>query len=181
MLRRPPPTRLYTIIAIALVLAIVSPAAAHALGIHRPHKEVKQQIEELEQQWRTATLGADIPTMDRLLSEDYVGINWNGQMNTKMMQLDRLRNRALTISQLNLSDTKVKLVGSVAIVTARADVIGTNDGAEMKGVFRYTRVYQRLPSGLWKITNFEVVRVPDPDEHHHHAATASAVQVAPPA
>jgi ketosteroid isomerase-like protein len=55
---------------------------------------------------------------------------------------------------------QVKLIGSIAIVTSRAEVEGTNDGVPVKGKFRYTRVYQHLPSGQWKITSFEATRVP---------------------
>jgi ketosteroid isomerase-like protein len=170
MFRPTTPTRLRILFAIALALMLVAPNA-HGFGIHKPHKEAKQQIEDLELQWRAATLAADVATMDRLLSDDYVGISWNGQVNTKAMQLDRTRTRTFALTRMDLSDSKVKIVGNVAIVTARAELEGTNDGTDMKGTFRYTRVYQKLPSGLWKITNFEATRVPDPSEHprHNHA------------
>jgi ketosteroid isomerase-like protein len=165
MLRPSPLSRLYSLVAIAFALTICLPRAQ--AWMPHPHKEAKQQIEDLEQQWRAATLAADVPTLDRLLSDDYVGISWNGQLSTKAMWLDRTRTRNFSLSRLDLSDTKVKIVGNVAIVTARAEVQGTSDGTEMKGTFRYTRVYQRLPSGVWKITNFEATRVPDPGEHPH--------------
>ncbi len=166
MLRLSPLSRLCSVVAIAFALSICLPRA-HAWMPH-PHKETRQEIAELEQQWRVATLSADVPAMDRLLSDDYVGISWNGQVNTKAMQLDRTRNRSFALTRLDLSDSKVKIVGNVAIVTARAELAGTNDGADMKGTFRYTRVYQQLPSGAWKITNFEATRVPDPGEHTRH-------------
>jgi ketosteroid isomerase-like protein len=137
--------------------------------MRHPHKEARQQIEELEQQWRAATLSADVATMDRLLSDDYVGISWNGQLNTKAMQIDRTRTRTFALTRLDLLDSKIKIVGNVAIVTARAELDGTSDGIGMKGTDRYTRVYQKLPSGTWKITNFEATRVPDPNEHSHHS------------
>ena len=63
---------------------------------------------------------------------------------------------------------KVKLLGQVAIVTSLAEVQGQNEGLPLNGRFRYTRVYQRLPSGAWKITNFELTRVPK------HRSTACA-------
>jgi hypothetical protein len=44
----------------------------------------------------------------------------------------------------------------VAVVTSRAEVKGMSDGVPLSGTFRYTRVYQRSPSGAWKITSFEV-------------------------
>lgn len=140
---------------------LLSPVLSLAAGSVRPmhKKQAKEQIVNLEQQWRIATLNVDVPLMDRLLSEDYVGISWTGQVNTKTTQLDRLRKKLMLITALNISDLKVKLLGSVAIVTAHAQVDGANDGLSMKGGYRYTRVYQRLPSGIWKITNFEATRV----------------------
>jgi ketosteroid isomerase-like protein len=167
MLCLPPLSRFRSFLALAFAVAICLPRA-QAWMPHQ-HKEAKQQIEELEQQWRVATLAADVPAMDRLLSDDYVGISWNGQLNTKAMQLDRTRTRAFALTRLDLSDSKIKIVGDVAIVTARAEVEGTTDGSDMKGVFRYTRVYQRVPSGAWKITNFEATRIPDPSEHPRHS------------
>ncbi len=135
---------------------------------HRAPKQVREQIADLEEQWKNATISGDIPTMDRLLSDDYVGISWTGQVNTKTEQLDRLRNRTLVVNRLDLADVKVKVVGSVAIVTCRSTLDGTNEGAPMTGTFRYTRVYQRLPGGVWKITNFEATRVPN---HPHNNPT----------
>ncbi len=117
----------------------------------------------LEEQWRQAQVSGDVATMDKLLSEDYVGISMTGQVNTKTQQLDRLRTRTLQLTKINLSDMKVKLLGlnaNVAIVTSLAEVEGTADGANVQGLYRYTRVYQRMPNGAWKITNFEATRVP---------------------
>ena len=85
-----------------------------------------------------------------------------GQVNTKEQQLDRMRLHKIALTKLDLGERQVKLIGSIAIVTSRAEVEGTNEGAPVKGTFRYTRVYQRLPSGVWKITSFEATRVPGP-------------------
>jgi len=106
-----------------------------------------------------AQLNDDIGQMDRLLSDDYVGITMNGQVVTKAQQLERMRSRQLELTKIDLTDVKVKLIGTTAIVTSQANVEGTNEGTPMHGTYRYTRVYSRLPSGLWKITNFEVTRV----------------------
>lgn len=131
---------------------------------HRPReskRDEKRQIEDLEEQWRKALIADDAAMADQLLSDDYVGISMSGQANTKAQQLDRIRTRRLVIVKMEMSDSKVKLVGPVAIVTSLARVEGTNEGVSMTGRFRYTRIYQRLPSGAWKTTNFEATRVPD--------------------
>ncbi len=133
-------------------------------GPQKPHgskRDEKRQIEELEEQWRRAMVADDAAIIDALLADDYVGISVNGQANTKAQQLDRIRSRRLVITKMDLSDSKVKLVGTIAIVTSLAQIEGTNEGAPMKGTYRYTRIYERLPSGFWKTTNFEATRVPN--------------------
>ncbi len=129
---------------------------------HVSRRQYRGQIADLEQQWRRATLSADVAAIDRMLSDDYVGISWNGQVNTKASHLNRLRGRTLMLTRLDLSNFKIKIVDSVAIVTSRADIDGINDGVEMTGSFVYTRIYKRLSSGVWKITNFEATRLPTP-------------------
>nr|WP_179490055.1 nuclear transport factor 2 family protein [Granulicella arctica] len=143
-----------------LVVALGAGRAAVAALPHASRHDAKREIEVLEEQWRTALIAGDVAALDRLMSDDFIGISMTGQVNTKMQQLDRVRNRTLVITKMDLSDVKIKLVGSVAIVTSLSQIEGMNDGLSMQGTFRYTRVYQRLPSGVWETTNFEATRVP---------------------
>lgn len=148
------------VVLLTCFIALIGAQQAHAANQKSEKKhDVKKAVEALEEQWRKAQLAGDVATMDRMLSEDFIGISMTGQLNTKAQQLERIRTRKLVITKVQLSDMKVKLVGSVAIVTSRAEVEGMNDGASMKGMYRYTRVYQRLPSGEWKITSFEATRI----------------------
>jgi ketosteroid isomerase-like protein len=147
--------------------------------LHEKKHAAKQQVEALEEQWRQAQLGGDVPAMDKLLSDDYIGISMTGQVNTKMQQLDRMRLHKVALTKLDLGERQVKLIGSIAIVTSRAEVEGTNDGAPIKGTYRYTRVYQRIPSGAWKITSFEATRVPGP-RNGNQDSTPKATASAPP-
>jgi ketosteroid isomerase-like protein len=135
--------------------------ASHPLPLHEKKHDARKQVQALEEQWRLAQLSGDVATMDKLLSDDYIGISMTGQVNTKAQQLERMRTHKLVLSRVDLGEMQVKLVGAIAIVTSRAEVEGTNDGVPMKGTFRYTRVYQHLPSGEWKITSFEATRVPE--------------------
>jgi len=128
---------------------------------HKEHKrDYKREIEAAEERWRTAQLAGDVPTMDKLLADDYLGISNNGQLNNKTQQLERIQKRMLVLTKIDVSDVKIKLLGRVGIVTSLARIEGANDGQPMKGTYRYTRIYKRYPDGSWKITNFEVTRVP---------------------
>ena len=147
--------------AAGLLLWMIPHRLDAAVHPHKEHKQdYKREIETVEEQWRTAQLAGDVATMDKLLAEDYFGISVTGQLNDKMQQLERLRSHTLVLTKLAISDVKIKLVGRVAIVTSLAAVEGTNAGEPLKGNFRYTRVYKRYPDGSWKITNFEITRVP---------------------
>ena len=145
-----------------LVCLLLFSSPAHAWQAKR---DVKRQIELLEEQWRTAQLSGDITTMDHMLSEDYVGITMTGQVTTKVQQLSRLRNHVFVLTRLDMQDMKIKLIGQVAIVTVRAKVEGKSEIEPIDGEYRYTRIYHQIPSGAWKITNFEATRIPG--AHHH--------------
>jgi ketosteroid isomerase-like protein len=163
---------------ISLVLATLVFAAPNRAFAGPPHKrESHAQIIALERQWKTAQINNDVVTMDKLLSDDYLGITPQGDVVTKTQQLDRMRSHDITITSLDATDVKIKLVGQVAIVTSSAHVQGTSEKMSLDGNYRYTRVYQHLPSGAWKITNFEVTRIRN---SHHEAALPQPAPTATP-
>lgn len=136
--------------------------AQHVYAAAKPHEkkhETKKRVEALEEKWRAAQLAGDVATMDKMLADDFIGISMSGQVNTKSQQLERVKSRNLVVTKLQLSDMKVKLLGKVAIVTSQADVEGTSERGSVKGIYRYTRIYQQMPTGDWKITSFEATRV----------------------
>ena len=160
------PMRVITFLFAALV---VVPAASllaqlpHPQRHPRKHME-REQIVALEVEWRRAALADDVPAMDKLLSDDYLGITSSGEVLTKTQQLDHMRDHELVLTRLDISELKIKLIGNIAIVTSLAQVEGSSDGEPLQGAYRYTRVYQRVANGSWKITDFEVT----PTTHPHH-------------
>ena len=154
--------------------------ASHGHPLHERKHDAKRQVEALEDEWRQAELSGDIATMDKLLADDYIGISMSGQVNTKTQQLDRMRTHKLVLTKIDIGETQVKLVGAIAIVTSRAAVEGSDDGTAIQGTYRYTRVYQRRPSGDWKITSFEVTRVPgQSDRGSGHGESKAAANLPP--
>jgi ketosteroid isomerase-like protein len=148
----------------SLVLGSVcalSPAQAPSQHHGHPHKRLeREQVTDLERQWEQAMLASDAAAMDRLLADDYLGVTAGGDLVTKSQQLDRMRDKQVNIGKLVTKETKIKLVGGrIAIVTALSHLEGVIDGKPMNADFRNTRIYQRLSSGAWKITNFEATRV----------------------
>ena len=145
----------------ALVLASVFisplPSFCAQKTQHHEHKHLeREQIIALEHEWQEAALAGDVAAMDKLLSEDYLGITSSGEVLTKAQQLDHMRDRKFLITKLQTSEIKIKMIGNIAIVTSLAQVEGTSDDEPLHGAYRYTRVYQRMANGSWKITSFEV-------------------------
>jgi len=152
---------------------------AHPPVVHPPHERKhaeREQIESMEKQFQTAQRAGDTAMMDKLLSDDYLGINASGVVVTKTQQLDHMQNRKLVIDSLQTSDLKIKLIGQIAIVTCLAEIDGTSDGKPLHGKFRYTRIYQHLQDGSWKITSFEATRIAKPSD----AASAPDATPTPP-
>lgn len=184
MLRQVSPKRASLLLLAALVaaLAVALPLPSLMAQVHHKH-EAKDEILALEQLWRQAQLSGDVQAMDKLLSDDYLGTNISGTVLTKAQQLDRMRTRKATITTLELSDIKVKLVGQIAIVTSLGTITSTGGATgTLNGSFRYTRIYQHLPTGAWKITNFAATPIrpganPPPDA----PAAGSPPATAPPA
>src|ERR1700745_835001 len=135
-----------TVLLTAVVMGWSAPAfcASWNQPLHEKKHDAKRQVEALEEQWRQAQLAGDVAAMDKLLSGDHIGITMTRPGDTKSQQLDRMRMKKIAITKLELGDRQVKLVGSIAIVTSRAEVEGTNEGAPVKGTHRSTRGYHRL-------------------------------------
>ena len=145
------------VVATAVLLVAALPYASAQGHPRREHKHVERsQIIALEREWQKATLADDIPAMDKLLSDDYLGITATGEVLTKTQQLDRMRDRKLMLTRLDTSETKIKLIGNIAIVTCLAQVEGTSGDEPLHGDYRYTRIYQRGSGGIWRVTNFEI-------------------------
>ncbi|WP_263416986.1 nuclear transport factor 2 family protein [Terriglobus albidus] len=167
-----------------LALALVAPIAIHAQVFRQvgmaPVNGVRKiaagaagnktashrQIEALEQQWRQAQLKSDADTMSKMMADDYIGISANGMVQTKQQMVERVMNRKINITRMDVDELKVKIInGSTAIVTSQVDVDGVMDGRPLHGKYLYTRVYARQQGGGWKVVNFEATRMrPEPDK-----------------
>lgn len=148
-----------------LMLLFGNGALAHGLFPH--HESAHKEIEGLELDWRQAQLSNNVSEVDRLLADDYLGISANGTLETKADELTRRRSGTLRITQLDLSDIKVRIYGDTAVVTSKADLVGKNGDRDISGRFRYTRVYSNR-DGQWRIVSFEASRISqshDDDKH----------------
>ena len=154
------------IAAIALAAGAV-PLFAGGLTLAQKH-ETRHEIDQLEDEWRSAVLGGDVKTMDSLLSEDYMAITPSGTLQSREDTLQNLRSGRIHVTSLTITDRKVRFYGTTAVVTSLASMQASTPDGPVTGDYRYTRVYVRDPHGNWKIVSFEASRVRGPGQHRHN-------------
>ena len=163
-------------LAVAWILAAVFlavpgaiPVFAGGFSLAQKH-ETRREIDQLEDEWRSAVLTGDVRTMNSLLADDYVAITPNGMLQSREDTLQNLRSGRVRFTALSITDRKVRFYGSTAVVTSLATIQGIGPEGPVSGDFRYTRVYVRNPQGLWKIVSFEASRVGEPGPHRRSAS-----------
>jgi len=147
----------------ALALAICTILSATIL-LAQKH-ESRHDIDQLEDEWRSAMLAANTKVMDSLLAPDYMGITASGTLQSRDETLQSLSSGRLHFTLLDVSDRKVRFYGITAVVTSLANIQATTPDGKVIGSYRYTHVYVRDANGDWKIVSFEASRVREPGPH----------------
>ena len=117
-------------------------------------EEVVREIVDLERQAKDAALHRDAAFSERTLAEDYVAISPLGQVIGKAETVAARRTAQLRYDSIEVTDMVVRLYGSTAVVTARADVRGKELGEEFSGPYRFTRVWVRR-NGHWQTVSYQ--------------------------
>ena len=143
---------------LALALSFALPATAS-----RPQsnpsgsreEEIVREIIDLERQAKEAALHRDAAFSERTLADDYVAISPLGQIISKADTVAARKSAQLRYDSIDISEMVVRLYGgNTAIVTARADVKGTELGEEFSGPYRFTRVWVRR-NGRWVTVSYQ--------------------------
>jgi ketosteroid isomerase-like protein len=140
------------------------PLSAGGLSLGQKH-ESRHEIDQLEDEWRTAVLAADAKVMDSLLADDYMAITPSGTLQSRDEALQSLRSGRLHFSALTITDRKVRFYGTTAVVTSLASIQAETPDGQVSGDYRYTHVYVRSAKGDWKIVSFEASHVREPGPH----------------
>jgi len=142
----------------------LSATQQHSIPRAQRH-EYRHEIDQSEEAWRAAMLKGNSAVLEDLLADDYTGITAKGAIQTKEQAINNLRTGAFQLTGLAISDRKVRIYGSTAVVTSVAELTGSKKDQDLTGRYRYTRVYVRNQAGQWKIVSFEASRIQELNEH----------------
>ena len=167
MRRASSPTKRGRYLALGVVLVALLLAADRSAAMPRAEKhETRHQIERLEEAWRNAVLKGNITAMDALLADDYIAITPTGILQSKEQALANLRSGSMHFKSIDLTDRKIRVYGTTALVTSRAEVSTAGPEGNVSGSYRYTRVYVKDARGVWRIVSFEASRIREPGDAH---------------
>ena len=112
-----------------------------------PSTDWQGEILALEEQSRVAFLAADLPTLERLWSEDFVVNSPLHVINDRAAVLDLLRAGRIRHTVYDVEIERVVRSGDVVVVMGRDAVDGPPHGERMQR--RFTNVWQRR-DGTWR-------------------------------
>ena len=115
-------------------------------------------VEMLERAWVDAIPRRDAAIVNRIMADDFAGIDPVGNLFTKATYLPDLRNGVFTAKPIELDEIKTRIFGETAVVTSRIKIkggldLGSNDerlrqaarSVAMRGVARQRGPSRGLP------------------------------------
>lgn len=140
-------------------------AATQTTKENSSEAKVKQALMQMERDWSAAYLKHDNAMIDRILADDYVGIDGRGVVTSKAQELEEAKAPApgtpvpdrMVVDEL-VSEMKVRVYGKTAVVTGIATEEVSFKGKKSTVRYRRTTVYVKR-QGIWQCVSFHGSRI----------------------
>src|SRR5277367_6357808 len=86
---------------------------------------------------------SDLEKLSRIYSDDYMLVRPDGSAFSKAQILDDLKTHVMSFESIELTNEKIRLFGSVGILTGDSKITTMRDGAPGKSAFRLVAVYSK--------------------------------------
>jgi ketosteroid isomerase-like protein len=130
-----------------------NPGSAAATG------DVNAAVIDLLEQHRKALLARDVATLDRIWTDDFIFINYRGQLLSKANRLENVRTGATAFTDIQFTNEVVRALGDAAAVLIGVVTLdGQYSGEEGAGTYRFISVCTRR-GGEWLISVLQMTRM----------------------
>lgn len=116
----------------------------------KPDEKVARQITELTKRWEEAEEAKDVPFLQKLIADECVIGNSQGQILNKAQFLAKMADPARPLKIKNVHDVALKQYGPVVILTESVTVDGMDHGHPFGGDFRFVRIFA-MQDGRWQV------------------------------
>ena len=114
-----------------------------------PEETDKQILAALDAQYQAAVKLNDAATMNKILADDFVLVTGSGKSYTKPELLEEAHSGRIHYERQEDTDKTVRTWGNTAVVTARLEEKGTDDGKPFAKTVWFSDTYVRNPDG-WR-------------------------------
>jgi ketosteroid isomerase-like protein len=130
-----------------LLLALLAGTSEDLLGRFR----------EIEAERSRALKAADLPAIERLYADDFVGISATGEVLRKRELVDNIRRRGASDVTFTADELEARRVGEVALVLGR--IVGRDASGDVVREGRFLHVY-RERDGQWTLVAATATPIP---------------------
>ncbi len=102
----------------------------------------------------------DYNSLEMIYSDMYMLVRPDGSVLNKEQVLKDLREQGLTFHSIDLKDAVVRVLGSVAILTAESRTVSSRDGRESHARFRLVAVYAQEADAI-RLVHFQSTTLPE--------------------
>lgn len=140
---------------VAAAAVLLALRAAPALAAELP-ADLAKAMKEYDQ----AQIHNDIPTLERLITDDFVLVNSDSTLQNKQEFLDDFRRPGFKIDPYILQQPVRKVLGDAAVVAGLMRLGWTQDGKHQTRRLRIAYVWAKR-DGRWRVTYVQLTRVPE--------------------
>ena len=138
-------------------LPIVAVLCLCSCSGQKDHKETERYILESERQWAESVATGDTSAIERILADDFVGVDPKGGLYAKKQMIDETRNAPKHFVSNRLNDVKVRFYGNT--VVAQGSETWEKRSGE-RGRFLWTDTWLQR-NGRWQIVAAEDLIAPE--------------------
>ncbi len=146
-----------------ILFACLSLAVMTPFGHGRSDKNSPEQIlNQMEQDWSQADVQRDAAALNRILAEDWIGIDFEGTVLNKAQALEGIRSASGSLQSTVLRDMKIRVYGNTAVITGTDTEKGEYHGKDSTGKYCWTDVFVRR-NGHWQAVSSQSTKVTAPE------------------
>ena len=124
---------------------------------HEDQRDTERYIVESERQWAESVATGDTSAVQRMLADDFVGVDPKGHLYTKQQMIDETRNAPKYFVSNRLNDVKVRFYGNTAIAQGSET---WEKRSNERGRFVWTDTWLQR-NGRWQIVAAEDLIAPE--------------------
>src|SRR5712692_6015480 len=125
--------------------------------------EAERYIKESERQWAESVANGDATVVERILADDYVGVDPDGGFYDKAKMVSGTREAPKEFISNHLNEVKIRFFGDNTAVAQGSESWVRRTGSPLRGRFVWTDTWIRR-NGKWQIVAAEDLIAPEPSK-----------------